>query len=76
MESQYGFDGFTGSYDPGKLRIYGSLSLYTKDKKYSIEEKVDYVPENSSGYSSWFNGLTTNIKLGALSSSIVRILAL
>ena len=71
VESQYGFDGFTGSYDPGKLRIYGSLSLYTKDKKYSIEEKVDYVPENSSGYSSWFNGLTTNIKLGALSSSIV-----
>lgn len=71
LESIYSFDSFTGIYDPKKLRIYGSLYLYTKDKKWSIEEKVDYTPINNLGNENWFNYLSTDIKLGSVSSSFV-----
>ncbi|MCI7606068.1 MAG: hypothetical protein MSS69_04865, partial [Spirochaetales bacterium] len=71
LESVYSFDSFTGEFDPTKLRIYGSASLYSDNKKWSIEEKVDYLPENSLGEKNWFNYLTTNIKLGSLSSYVV-----
>ena len=71
LESTYNFDGFTGIFEPRKLRLYGSLSLYTDNKKWSIEEKIDYVPENSLGVRNWFNNITTNIKMDAVTSSIV-----
>ncbi|MDD6840761.1 MAG: hypothetical protein PUD65_05590 [Spirochaetales bacterium] len=71
VESIYNFESFTGHFDSKKLRLYGSLSLFTDNKKWSIEEKIDYVPENSVGEKNWFNYLSTNIKMDAISSSIV-----
>ena len=71
LESIYNFESFTGLFDSKKLRIYGSVSLFTDNKKWNIEEKVDYVPENSVGEKNWFNYLTTNIKMDTVSSSIV-----
>ena len=71
VESIYNFESFTGHFESNKLRLYGSLSLFTDNKKWSIEEKIDYVPENSVGEKNWFNYLSTNIKMDAISSSIV-----
>ncbi len=71
VESIYNFESFTGHFESKKLRLYGSLSLFTDNKKWSIEEKIDYVPENSVGEKNWFNYLSTNIKMDAISSSIV-----
>ena len=71
VESIYNFESFTGHFESKKLRLYGSLSLFTDNKKWSIEEKIDYVPENSIGEKNWFNYLSTNIKMDAISSSIV-----
>lgn len=71
VESIYNFESFTGHFESKKLRLYGSLSLFTDTKKWSIEEKIDYVPENSVGEKNWFNYLSTNIKMDAISSSIV-----
>ena len=71
VESIYNFESFTGHFESKKLRLYGALSLFTDNKKWSIEEKIDYVPENSVGEKNWFNYLSTNIKMDAISSSIV-----
>lgn len=71
VEFIYNFESFTGHFESKKLRLYGSLSLFTDNKKWSIEEKIDYVPENSVGEKNWFNYLSTNIKMDAISSSIV-----
>ena len=71
VESIYNFESFSGHFESKRLRLNGSLSLFTDNKKWSIEEKIDYVPENSVGEKNWFNYLSTNIKMDAISSSIV-----
>lgn len=71
IESIYGFDSFNQGFEKNKLRLLGTIKLMTTDKKWSIEEKVDYTPENTSGYENWFNSISTSFKADAFSGSLL-----
>ena len=70
-EAKYTFEKDWSDYDPSSMKILSSLSLFTSDKKFSLEEKVEYTPLSANGNKNWFSSITTSIKADFLSSTIV-----
>ena len=67
VNAKYIFQDGLGPFIKSDLSLSNSFSLFTKDKKWSFEEKAVYYPESKRGIENYFQSLSASFKADWLS---------